>query len=55
MNSEQALSLIAQIINQTKFTLAEGDSVRQAFQLLSELVQKDVQGKPELQPPTKEK
>ena len=55
MNSELALSLIAQIVNQTKFTLAEGDSVRQAFQLLSELVQKDIVEKQIPQPAPEEK
>lgn len=39
---EQALNILAQVANQTKFTFQEGDVVRQSIQVLNELIQADI-------------
>lgn len=49
MNPEQALNLFAQIVNQTKFLPQEYEAVKQAFQVLNELVQRDLQAKQPVQ------
>ncbi len=40
---EQALQLMAQVIEQVKFTLREGDVIRQAYQVLDGLVKKNAE------------
>lgn len=42
MNSKQALDLFAQIINQTKFLPQEYEAVKQAFQIINQLVEEDM-------------
>ena len=46
MKSEEAFNLIAQVVSQCKFTLQEGESIKQALQLLIGLVQADNKSEP---------